>query len=96
VDTLPYVPSEVLEVTWNGQVFSQGTDYTVSGNTLTWFNQTIPIGEHYLVRFSFQPIYVVKHSLAVLRAFAHENFPRQYVLEYDPNLGDVVLTGGDV
>lgn len=93
VDKLPYVPTEVIEITWNGAPFNAGTDYRIQGQTVLWVGNSPPTDETYLVRMAYNPIYIVMNSLATLRQYQDRRYPRQYLLEEDPNLGDLLLQG---
>ena len=93
VDVLPYRPTQVMEITWNGLPYRSGLEYVVSGRTVAWVGNKPPVDENYLVRMSYYPFYTVMESLAVLRNYANVQWPRKYLLEEDPNLSDIVVSG---
>ena len=93
VDKLPYAPTEVMEVSWNGAPFNPGTDYRITGQTILWVGNSPPADETYLVRMSYNPIYIVMDALATLRQYQDRRYPRQYLLEENPSLGDLLLQG---
>lgn len=90
-DRLPYTPVSVTSVTYGSTSYRQGTDFRADGRSILWVGNQPPQGATYLVRATYHPVYTLLHSLATLRNYAHLNWPRSYVLQELPNIGDLVI-----